>query len=249
MILVKSPREIEVMRRAGAVVARFFEEVRPLILPGVSTWDLEVFADRFIARNGVRSAFKGYMGYPAHLCASINEEVVHGIPSKDRVVREGDILSIDFGIVREGFYGDSAMTFPVGGVNGVSSRLLAATERSLAAGISEVRPGNRLGDVSAAVQEAVEAEGFSVVRDFVGHGIGRSLHEDPQIPNFGKRGVGPKLMPGMTLAIEPMVNAGGWPVEVLADGWTVVTRDRSRSAHFEHTVAVTEDGHRILSLP
>jgi methionyl aminopeptidase len=248
MILVKSPREIEAMWRAGAVVGRFFEEVRPLILPGVSTWDLEVFADRFIARNGVRSAFKGYMGYPAHLCTSINEEVVHGIPSKDRVVREGDILSIDFGIVREEFYGDSAMTFPVGTVNGVSSRLLAATERSLAAGIGEVRPGNRLGDVSAAVQETVESEGFSVVRDFVGHGIGRSLHEDPQIPNFGKRGVGPKLMPGMTLAIEPMVNAGGWPVEVLADGWTVVTRDRSRSAHFEHTVAVTEDGCRILSI-
>lgn len=248
MILVKSPQEIEVMRRAGRVVGRFFEEVRRLILPGVSTWDLEDFADRFIARNGVRSAFKGYMGYPAHLCASINEEVVHGIPSKDRIVREGDILSIDFGIVREGFYGDSAMTFPVGAVNGVSSRLLAATERSLAAGIGKVRPGNRLGDVSAAVQETVESEGFSVVRDFVGHGIGRSLHEDPQIPNFGKPGVGPKLMPGMTLAIEPMVNAGGWSVEVLADGWTVVTRDRSRSAHFEHTVAVTEDGCQILSL-
>jgi len=249
MILVKSPREIEAMRRAGAVVGRFFEEVRPLILPGVSTWDLERFADRFIDRNGVRSAFKGYMGYPAHLCTSINEEVVHGIPSKERVVREGDILSIDFGIVREGFYGDSAMTFPVGVVNGVTSRLLAATERSLSAGIAEVRPGNRLGDVSAAVQEVVEAEGYSVVRDFVGHGIGRSLHEDPQIPNFGKRGAGPKLMPGMTLAIEPMVNAGEWQVEVQSDGWTVVTRDRSRSAHFEHTVAVTEDGHRILSLP
>lgn len=249
MIIIKSPQEIEAMRRAGAVVGRFFEEVGPLVLPGVSTWDLEEFADRFIARNGVRSAFKGYMGYPAHLCASINEEVVHGIPSKDRVVREGDILSIDFGIVREGFYGDAAMTFPVGSVSGISSRLLAATERSLAAGIGEVRPGNRLGDVSAAVQEAVESEGFSVVRDFVGHGIGRSLHEDPQIPNFGKRGVGPKLSPGMTLAIEPMVNAGGWPVEVLADGWTVVTRDRSRSAHFEHTVAVTGDGHQILSLP
>lgn len=249
MILVKSPREIEVMRRAGAVVGRFFEEVRSLILPGVSTWELELFADRFIARNGVRTAFKGYMGYPAHICASINEEVVHGIPSKDRIVREGDILSIDFGIVREGFFGDSAMTFPVGTVNHVSSRLLDATERSLAAGIREVRPGNRLGDVSAAVQETVEAAGFSVVRDFVGHGIGRSLHEDPQIPNFGKRGVGPRLMPGMILAIEPMVNAGGWPVEVLADGWTVVTRDRSRSAHFEHTVAVTEDGYQILSLP
>jgi len=249
MILVKSPREVEVMRHAGAVVGRFFEEVRPLILPGVSTWDLEQFADRFIARNGVRTAFKGYMGYPAHLCASINEEVVHGIPSRDRVVRKGDILSIDFGIVRDGFYGDAAKTFPVGEVDGVSSRLLAVTERSLAEGIDAVRPGNRLGDVSAAVQAAVEAEGFSVVRDFVGHGIGTSLHEDPQIPNFGKRGVGPKLLPGMILAIEPMVNAGGWPVEVLDDGWTVVTRDRSRSAHFEHTVAVTEDGFSILSLP
>jgi len=249
MILVKSPREVEVMRHAGAVVGRFFEEVRPLILPGVSTWDLEQFADRFIARNGVRTAFKGYMGYPAHLCASINEEVVHGIPSRDRIVREGDILSIDFGIVRDGFYGDAAKTFPVGEVDGVSSRLLAVTERSLAEGIDAVRPGNRLGDVSAAVQAAVEAEGFSVVRDFVGHGIGTSLHEDPQIPNFGKRGVGPKLLPGMILAIEPMVNAGGWPVEVLDDGWTVVTRDRSRSAHFEHTVAVTEDGFSILSLP
>jgi methionyl aminopeptidase len=248
MILVKSPREIEVMRRAGAVVGKFFEEVRMLILPGVSTWDLEQFADRFIARNGVRSAFKGYMGYTAHLCTSINEEVVHGIPSKDRVVREGDILSIDFGIIREGFYGDSAKTFPVGAVDEMSARLLATTERSLAAGIGEVRPGNRLGDVSAAVQETVEAEGFSVVRDFVGHGIGKSLHEDPQIPNFGKRGVGPKLLPGMIFAIEPMVNIGGWPVEVLPDGWTVVTRDRSRSAHFEHTVAVTEGGHQILSL-
>jgi len=249
VILVKSPREIEVMRRAGAVVGRFFEEVKPLILPGVSTWELELFADRFIARNGVKSAFKGYMGYAAHLCTSINEEVVHGIPSKDRILREGDILSIDFGIVRDGFYGDSAMTFPVGAVSGVSSRLLAATKRSLEAGIGQVRPGNRLGDVSAAVQETVESEGFSVVRDFVGHGIGKSLHEEPQIPNFGKRGVGPKLIPGMALAIEPMVNAGGWPVEVLSDGWTVVTRDRTRSAHFEHTVAVTEDGYRILSLP
>jgi len=249
MILVKSPREIEAMRQAGAVVGRFFEEVRPLILPGVSTWDLEMFADRFIAMNGVRSAFKGYMGYPAHLCASINEEVVHGIPSKERFVREGDILSIDFGIVREGFYGDAAKTFPVGTVNDVSTRLLAATERSLAAGIDAVRSGNRLGDVSAAVQEVAEAEGFSVVRDFVGHGIGRSLHEDPQIPNFGNRGVGPKLVPGMILAIEPMVNVGGWHVKIQADGWTVVTLDRSRSAHFEHTVAVTEDGNKILSLP
>ncbi len=237
------------MRRAGAVVGTFFEEVKSLIRPGVSTWDLEEFADRFIGRQGVRTAFKGYMGYPAHLCTSINEEVVHGIPSKERIVREGDILSVDFGIVKEGFYGDSAMTFPVGNVDGVCLRLLDATRRSLFAGIGEVHPGNRLGDVSAAVQEIVESDGFSVVRDFVGHGIGRSMHEDPQVPNFGKRGSGPKLLPGMVIAIEPMVNAGGWAVEMLADGWTVVTRDRSRSAHFEHTVAVTEGGNMILSVP
>src|SRR5512134_2530176 len=249
MILVKSPREIEAMRRAGAVVGRFFEEVGPLVLPGVSTWDLEQFADRFIALNGVKSAFKGYMGYTAHLCTSVNEEVVHGIPSSQRVVREGDILSIDFGVVLDGYYGDAARTFAVGTVGAESRRLLATTERALSMAIDAARTGNRLGDVSAAVQSTVEAEGFSVVRDFVGHGIGRSMDEEPQVPNFGKAGTGPKLLPGMVLAIEPMVNAGGYAVEVLPDGWTVVTRDRSRSAHFEHTVAVTEDGNRILSLP
>jgi methionyl aminopeptidase len=249
MILIKSPQEIEAMRRAGAVVGRFFEEVGPLVRPGVTTAHLEEFADRFLARNRVRSAFKGYLGYPAHLCTSINEEVVHGIPSADRLVREGDILSIDFGVVLDGFYGDAARTFAVGAVSPESRRLLDATERSLGKAIEATRPGNRLGDVSAAVQATVEAEGFSVVRDFVGHGIGRSMHEEPQVPNFGKPGTGPKLLPGMVLAIEPMVNAGGFAVEVLPDGWTVVTRDRSRSAHFEHTVAVTEDGNRILSLP
>jgi methionyl aminopeptidase len=249
MILIKSPQEIEAMRRAGAVVGRFFEEVGPFVRPGVTTSHLEELADRFIARNRVRSAFKGYLGYPAHLCTSINEEVVHGIPSADRVVREGDILSIDFGVVLDGFYGDAARTFAVGAVSPESRRLLDATERSLLKAIGEARTGNRLGDVSAAVQATVEAEGFSVVRDFVGHGIGRSMHEEPQVPNFGKPGTGPKLLPGMVLAIEPMVNAGGFAVEVLPDGWTVVTRDRSRSAHFEHTVAVTEDGNQILSLP
>ena len=237
------------MRRAGAVVGRFFEEVGPLVRPGVTTAHLEEFADRFLARNRVRSAFKGYLGYPAHLCTSLNEEVVHGIPSADRLVREGDILSIDFGVVLDGFYGDAARTFAVGAVSPESRRLLDATERSLGKAIEATRPGNRLGDVSAAVQATVEAEGFSVVRDFVGHGIGRSMHEEPQVPNFGKPGTGPKLLPGMVLAIEPMVNAGGYAVEVLPDGWTVVTRDRSRSAHFEHTVAVTEEGNRILSLP
>ena len=236
------------MRRAGAVVGRFFEEVSLLVRPGVTTGSLEEFADRFIERHGVRSAFKGYLGYPAHLCTSLNEEVVHGIPSKERVVREGDILSIDFGVVLEGYYGDAARTFAVGAVSRESRRLLEATERSLAMAIEASRPGNRLGDISAAVQATVEAEGFSVVRDFVGHGIGRSMHEEPQVPNFGKAGTGPKLLAGMVLAIEPMVNAGGHAVEVLPDGWTVVTRDRSRSAHFEHTVAITGDGCSILSL-
>ena len=237
------------MRRAGAVVGRFFEEVGPIVRPGVTTAHLEEFADRFLARNRVRSAFKGYLGYPAHLCTSLNEEVVHGIPSANRLGREGDILSIDFGVVLDGFYGDAARTFAVGAVSPESRRLLDATQRSLGKAIEATRPRNRLGDVSAAVQATVEAEGFSVVRDFVGHGIGRSMHEEPKVPTSGKAGTGPKLLPGMVLAIEPMVNAGGFAVEVLPDGWTVVTRDRSRSAHFEHTVAVTEVGGRILSLP
>lgn len=249
MILIKSPQEIEAMRRAGAVVGQFFEEVKSLIRPGVTTGVLEEFADRYIQRCGVKTAFKGYLGYPAHLCTSVNEEVVHGIPSKDRVVHEGDILSIDFGVVKDGFYGDAARTFPVGDVDPVSLRLMETTERSLFAGIDAARSGNRLGDVSEAVQAVVENAGFSVVRDFVGHGIGKSMHEEPQVPNFGTRGTGPKLHPGMTFAIEPMVNAGEWAVKVLNDGWTVVTRDNSRSAHFEHTIAVTENGASILSIP
>jgi methionyl aminopeptidase len=249
MLMIKSPPEIEAMRRAGAVVGQFFEEVKALIRPGITTGSLEEFADRFIQRCGVRSAFKGYMGYPAHLCTSLNEEVVHGIPSWDRVVLEGDILSIDFGVMRDGFFGDAAKTFSVGAVDPESLRLLDATERSLFAGIEAAGPAARLGDISAAVQSTVETEGFSVVRDFVGHGIGRSMHEEPQIPNFGTRGTGPRLHPGMTLAIEPMVNAGGWAVKVREDGWTVETRDKKRSAHFEHTIAVTEKGFRILSLP
>jgi methionyl aminopeptidase len=249
MILIKSPPEVEAMRRAGAVVGQFFEEVRPLIRPGITTGALEEFADGFIRRHGVRSAFKGYMGYPAHLCTSLNEEVVHGIPSGERIVREGDILSIDFGVILDGFFGDAARTFPVGKIDRESVRLLEVTERSLFAAIDAAKPSGRLGDISAAVQATVEQAGFSVVRDFVGHGIGRSMHEEPQVPNFGTSGTGPKLHPGMTLAIEPMVNAGGWAVRVLDDGWTVITRDRSRSAHFEHTIAVTEDGFRILSIP
>jgi len=249
MIIIKSPREIEAMRRSGAIVGRFFEEVKSIIRPGITTYTLEEFAEEFVARHGVRGAFKGYLGYPANLCTSVNEEVVHGIPSRKRSLREGDIVSIDFGVVRDGYYGDAAKTYAVGGVPETSLKLMRATESSLAKAIEASLPGNRLGDISAAVQETAEAAGFSVVRDFVGHGIGRSMHEEPQVPNFGVRGTGPRLTAGMVLAIEPMVNEGEYAVEVLGDGWTVVTRDRKRSAHFEHMVAITEEGSQVLSLP
>lgn len=249
MIIIKSPPEIEAMRRAGAIVGQFFEEINKHVRSGVATLHLEEIAEEYVAKLGVRGAFKGYHGYPANLCTSINEEVVHGIPSGARVLREGDIVSIDFGVVLDGFYGDAARTYAVGKISPESEKLLATTERALEKAIGASLPGNRLGDISWAVQKEAESEGFSVVRDFVGHGIGKTLHEEPQVPNFGSAGTGPKLMPGMVLAIEPMVNEGGYPVEVLSDGWTVVTRDRKRSAHFEHVVAITPDGNRILSLP
>jgi methionyl aminopeptidase len=249
MIIIKSPPEIGAMRRAGAVVGQFFEAVEPLVQPGNATIALEEFAEEFVRRHGVKGAFKGYLGYPANLCTSINEEVVHGIPSRKRVLREGDIVSIDFGVVRDGYYGDAARTYAVGNVPAASRKLMQATEESLARAVEASLPGNRIGDISAAVQETAEGAGFSVVRDFVGHGIGRMLHEEPQVPNFGARGTGPRLSAGMVLAIEPMVNEGGYEVEILPDGWTVVTRDRRRSAHFEHMVAVTEEGCEILTLP
>ena len=249
MIIIKSPPEIEAMRLAGAMVGQFFEEVERHVRSGVATRELEEFAEEFVTKHGVRGAFKGYLGYPANLCTSINEEVVHGIPSGTRVLREGDIVSIDFGVVRDGFFGDAARTYAVGKISAGSENLLATTERALTKAIGVSLQGNRLGDISAAIQEEAEGAGFSVVRDFVGHGIGRTLHEEPQVPNFGTPGTGPKLMPGMVLAIEPMVNEGLFPVEVLPDGWTVVTRDRKRSAHFEHMVVITADGNRILSLP
>jgi methionyl aminopeptidase len=249
MIILKSPREIEALRRAGGLVGRFFEEVRPMVRAGVTTSDLEECAAEYLSRNGVKGAFKGYMGYPANLCTSVNEEVVHGIPSRNKVLREGDIVSIDFGVFCDGFCGDAARTFPVGKIDPPSRKLIATTEASLAKGIEACRIGNRLGDLSSAVQAVVEGDGFSVVRDFVGHGIGRQMHEEPQVPNFGKPGTGPKLLAGMVLAIEPMVNEGDWRVEVLEDRWTVVTLDRKRSAHFEHMVAVTQGGPEILTLP
>jgi methionyl aminopeptidase len=249
MIIIKLPPEIEAMRRAGAIVGQFFEEIARHVRPGVATLHLEEVAEEYVAKHGVRGAFKGYLGYPANLCTSINEEVVHGIPSGSRVLREGDVLSIDFGVVLDGYFGDAAKTYAVGRISPGAQNLLTTTERALGKAIGVSLPGNRLGDISRAVQEEAEGAGFSVVRDFVGHGIGRTLHEEPQVPNFGSAGTGPKLMPGMVLAIEPMVNEGQYPVEVLSDGWTVVTCDRKRSAHFEHMVAITEDGNRILSLP
>ncbi len=237
------------MRRAGSVVRQVLNAVRDTVRPGATTLDLEAAAEQKLAELGAKAAFKGYHGYPCVLCTSVNHEVVHGIPSKSRVLREGDIVSIDCGAIVDGFYGDAAITVPVGSrIDGKTQKLLEATESSLAAAIQAVRPGATLGDIGAAVQEVVEAQGFSVVRDFVGHGIGTRMHEDPQVPNYGERGRGMKLREGMVLAIEPMVNAGKAAVEVLEDGWTAVTCDGSMSAHFEHTVAVTADGAAILTI-
>jgi len=235
------------MRRAGQVVREVLELVRAQVKPGATTLDLEKAAVARLDELGVKAAFKGYHGYPCVLCTSVNSEVVHGIPSAKRVLKEGDIVSVDFGAIVDGYYGDSAITVPVGSIDAGAARLLKVTEDSLYAGIAAVKPGATLGDVGAAVQELVEAEGFSVVRDFVGHGIGVHMHEDPQVPNFGERGRGMKLKVGMVIAIEPMVNAGGPDVEVLKDGWTAVAKDGSMSAHFEHTVAVTATGARVLT--
>ena len=235
------------MRRAGRVVREVLELVRAEVKPGATTLDLERAAEARLNELGVKAAFKGYHGYPCVLCTSVNSEVVHGIPSQKRVLKEGDIVSVDFGAIVDGYYGDAAITVPVGAIDADAARLLAATEKSLHAGIAAVKPGATLGDVGAAVQDVVEAEGFSVVRDFVGHGIGVHMHEDPQVPNFGERGRGMKLKVGMVIAIEPMVNAGGPDVEVLKDGWTAVAKDGSMSAHFEHTVAVTATGARVLT--
>ncbi|HTA87093.1 MAG TPA: type I methionyl aminopeptidase [Silvibacterium sp.] len=247
-IMIKTPREIEKMRRSGQVVREVLEHVRQFVKPGASTQDLENAAVEKIKELGAKPAFKGYRGYPCVLCTSVNEEVVHGIPSSERVLRDGDIVSIDTGVIIDGYYGDSAITVAVGEkVAPRVRRLLAVTQASLESAIREVKPGATLGDVGAAVQEVVEADGFSVVREFVGHGIGTRLHEDPQVPNYGRRGQGQKLREGMVIAIEPMVNAGKPDVQVLSDGWTAVTQDGSLSAHFEHTVAVTAEGAVILT--
>lgn len=246
MIILKSPAEIEKMRRAGRVVAQAHALLRDVIRPGVSTQELDEVVSRFLEQEGAIPSFKGYQGYPATICASVNEEVVHGIPGSRRL-EEGDIISVDIGAIVDGYHGDSAWTYPVGTVSDEAQRLLQVGEGSLEAGIAQARKGNRLSDISHAVQVYVEARGFSVVRDFVGHGIGQAMHEAPQIPNFGPPGRGPRLKVGMTLAIEPMVNAGSWEVEILEDRWTAVTKDRSLAVHFEHTVAVTDNGPEILT--
>ena len=247
-IMIKSSQEIEKMRRSGQAVRGILEYVRGLVKPGMTTMDLENAAAARMHEMGVKPAFKGYRGYPAVLCTSVNSEVVHGIPSAERVLREGDIVSIDTGVVIDVFYGDSATTVAVGEkVNPKTQKLLKVTEESLQRGIEAVKAGATLGDIGAAVQQAVEAEGFSVVREFVGHGIGTRLHEDPQVPNYGRSGQGQKLKEGMVFCIEPMVNAGRPEVQVLDDGWTAVTEDGSMSAHFEHTIAVTKNGALVLT--
>ena len=246
MIVIRSPWELERLAVSGRVVAEILQAVKERLVPGVSTQELDELARRHCLKKKVLPAFKGYHGYPYSLCVSVNEEVVHGFPS-GRKLSAGDIVSIDFGVCCEGYYGDAALTVAIGAVPPVAEKLIRVTREALFLGLERVKAGNRLGDVSEAIQTHAENQGFSVVRHFVGHGIGKALHEDPQIPNFGTAGKGPVLKPGMVLAIEPMVNAGGSEVEILSDGWTAVTKDRSLSAHFEHTVAVTENGCRILS--
>jgi methionyl aminopeptidase len=247
-IVCKSAGELEKMRRSGRIVRQVLNEVSSLVKPGVSTMDLERAAEKLIRDSGAKPAFKGYYDYPCVLCTSINDEIVHGIPNESRVLKSGDIVSIDVGVVLDGFYGDAAVTVPVGDeIRSETRKLLDVTRESLQKAIEQMRIGNTVGDVGAAVQELVEANGFSVVRDFVGHGIGTRLHEDPQVPNFGSRGHGTRLKEGMVLAIEPMVNAGKPGARLLEDKWTAVTEDGSASAHFEHCVAVTKNGPLVLT--
>lgn len=250
MISLKSAREIDILRRANVIVAEILQELREKVAPGVTTSELDVLAEELTYKKRARPAFKGYTMagrvYPRTLCTSINEEIVHGIPS-DRTLKEGDIVGLDFGVIYEGFYGDAAITVGVGKVSDEAKRLMRTTEEALYKGIEQLREGKRLGDLSSAIQATVEKAGFSVVRAFVGHGIGKRLHEEPPVPNYGEPDRGLRLREGMVLAIEPMVNAGGYEVEIKEDGWTAVTKDRSLAAHFEHSVAITKNGPYILS--
>jgi methionyl aminopeptidase len=247
VILIKSAEELALIRQACHIVAQALEALRAAVAPGVSTKELEAVAEEHIRRKGATPAFKGYRGYPASICTSVNDQVVHGIPAEGVRLKEGDIVSIDLGACYRGYYGDAAVTLPVGRISPQAQRLLRVTQEALELALQEATEGRRVGDISWAIQSHVEKEGFSVVRAFVGHGVGRYLHEEPQVPNFGPPGRGPRLRAGMTLAIEPMVNAGHWGVRILQDGWTAVTADGTLSAHFEHTVLIRKDGPEVLT--
>ena len=246
MIVLKSPEEIEKMAKAGSIVGEVLDSIKDMIKAGITTREIELFADERIKALGGKSAFKGYRGYPGSICTSVNEEVVHGIPSSHRL-KDGDIVSVDLGVYYDGFFGDAAVTLPVGKIDNETATLLRITEEALSLGIENATEGKRVSDISYAIQSHAEKNGFSVVRSFVGHGIGRELHEEPQIPNYGTPGKGPRLKEGMTLAIEPMVNSGTYEVKILRDGWTAVTTDGKKSAHFEHTVLVTSGRPKILT--
>jgi methionyl aminopeptidase len=248
MIIYKSKDEIAKMRESGRITAGTIERVLAAIRPGASTADLDAVAEAHIHERGAVPSFKGYRGFPGSICTSLNNEIVHGIPSKRRVLQEGDLVSLDFGAIWQGFHSDSAVTVFVGEPpSSEAEKLVRVTEEALEAGIAQIRPGGRITDISHAVEQSAEGAGFSVVREYVGHGVGRALHEDPQVPNYGAPGRGPEMRPGLVIAVEPMVNLGGWETRVLADDWTVVTADGSLSAHFEHTIAVTDDGHEVLT--
>ncbi|MDH5465990.1 MAG: type I methionyl aminopeptidase [Candidatus Aminicenantes bacterium] len=245
-MIIYCEEEVHAIKRSNQIVAKILEELGSMIKPGVRTRELDEHAEARTREMGAIPAFKGYRDFPSSLCTSINEEIVHGIPSS-RALREGDIISLDFGVLYEGYYGDAAVTFPVGEITPKAKKLIQAAKEAFHKGLEQARAGNRLSDISYAIQAYVEAQGFSVIRSFVGHGIGLSLHEEPQIPNFGLPGRGPKIKPGMVFALEPMIAMGDWNVEILEDNWTAITRDKSLSAHYEHTVAITEDGAEILS--
>ncbi len=246
-MIIYCEEEISTIRKSNQIVAKILTELGKMITPGVQTKELDEYAELRVKEMNAIPAFKGYRGYPASLCTSINEEIVHGIPSSRRL-RDGDIISLDFGVLYEGYYGDAAVTYPVGEITPKAKKLIKAAEETFYKGMEQMKPGKRISDISFAIQSHVEAQGFSVIRTFVGHGIGLSLHEEPQVPNFGPPGRGPKLKSGMVLAIEPMIAMGDWDVEILDDNWTAITRDRSLSAHYEHTVAITQKGPEILSL-
>ena len=249
-VVLKTRKEIELMREAGRISAMALKVAGEAVRPGVSTLEIDTIARKYIESQGAKPNFLGLYGFPATACISINNEVIHGIPSKDRILKEGDIVSIDLGAVKDGYHGDNAATFAVGQISDEAQRLIDTTRESLYVGLKQAVAGNRIGDISNAVQVYCEERGYGVVQDFVGHGVGKSLHEDPSVPNFGSPGRGARLLPGMTIAVEPMINQGSWEVNQLSDGWTIVTKDGKLAAHFEHTIAITKDGEcMILTLP